>query len=180
MTVIIKGYKKYEVFMKEMDDLEKPFREKAESIAKLYKEWQGVLQNPASTDKQREDAQKYLLTLKRQGEDNNASATKALGTRRNEKLVQIYREIQDAVSRYAVTNGIHIVYQYIDGVNETEIFMPGNIDRKMKLCASGGIAPIYIAAGLDISGEVVRLLNMPFPGVATSGGAAAHGTGGGQ
>jgi Skp family chaperone for outer membrane proteins len=179
MAVIIKGYKKYEFFMKEMDDLEKPYREKAETNAKLYKEWQDVLKNPNATDKQREDAQKYLIQLKRNIEDNNAAASKTLGARRNEKLVQIYGEIFDAVKRYARSNGIHIVYQYIDGVTETEIFTPANIDRKMKSAAAGAIAPIYIADGLDISGEVVRILNMPFP-ASTAGGAGATSGGGGQ
>jgi Skp family chaperone for outer membrane proteins len=165
MAVIIKGYKKYEVFTKEMEEAEKPFREQAEKLAKLYKDWQAVLQNPKSDDKQHEDAQKYLVTLKRQLEDNNAAATKALGARRNEKLVQIYREIQDAVSRYARSTGIHIVYQYMDGIAETDIFTPANIERKMKSAAAGAIAPIYIADGLDISQEIVRVLNTPFSAV---------------
>jgi Skp family chaperone for outer membrane proteins len=161
MAVVTKGYKKFEFFMKELDDLEKPYRDKAQNYAKLYKDWQAVLQNPNTPEAKRDEAQKNLLTLKRLIEDNNTDASKAIGSRRNEKLVQIYREIHDAVSRYAVSNGIHIVMQYIDPVTETDIFTPQNIDRKLKSAGAGAFAPMYLANGLDISQGVVNYLNGP-------------------
>jgi Skp family chaperone for outer membrane proteins len=167
MAVVTKGYKKFEVFMKELDDLERPYRDKAQNYAKLYKQWQDVLQNPQTVEAKRDEAQKNLLTLKRLIEDNNADASKAIGSRRNEKLVQIYQEIHDAVSRYAASNGIHIVMQYIDPVSQPDVFSPQNIDRKLKSAGAGAFAPIYIANGLDISQAVVNLLNGPISPVST-------------
>jgi Skp family chaperone for outer membrane proteins len=166
IAVVTKGYKKFDIFTKEMEELERPFREKAKTYAERYKQWDEVARNPTTKDEERDKAQKYLVDLKRMMEDNQAAAGKALSARRNEKLVQLYREIQEKAGTYAQLNGIHVVLQYYEPLSPTDVYSPANIDRKLKGSAAGAYTPLYLANGVDISEDVVRLLNAPFTAAA--------------
>jgi Skp family chaperone for outer membrane proteins len=174
IAAVTKGYKKFDLFVKEMQDLERPFTDQAKTIAERYKQWEDALRG-ATTDQKRDEAQKNLVTLKRMMEDNQAAAVKAVGARRNEKLVQLFQEIQDAAGRYAKSNGIMVVLQYYEPLNSTEIFTPVNIDRKLKSSGAGAYTPLYIADGVDISQQVVNILNGPFEAAsAAPGGGGTH------
>jgi Skp family chaperone for outer membrane proteins len=162
MVVVMKGYKKFDMFRAEMDAKAKPYRDKAKELADMYKGWQAVAQDAKKSAKEREDAENYLKQLKRQIEDNGATATKILGTLEDERVVQFYREIQDAVAAYARPNGIHLVLQYTELVSEPDIYSPPNIKRKLQSGQVGACTPMYIADGLDISQAVVTLLNSKF------------------
>jgi Skp family chaperone for outer membrane proteins len=172
MLVVMKGYKKFDIFRQEMETLAKPYKDEAKKLGDMYKGWKAVAEDPKKTEKERTDAQEYLVRLKRQMEDNSAQASKILGAREDEKVVQIYREIQDAVKRYALSNGIHVVMQYTEMTSEPEIYTAANIKRKLQSAQVGACTPMYIADGVDISQAVVSMLNTPFTAAAPAAPAA--------
>jgi Skp family chaperone for outer membrane proteins len=179
MVVVMKGYKKFDVFRTEMDAKAKPYRDKDKELKDMYKGWQAVAQDAKKSAKEREDAENYLKTLKRQIEDNGANATKVLSALEDDKVVQLYHEIQDAVASYARPNGIHLVLQYTELVSEPDIYSPPNIKRKLQSGQVGACTPMYIADGMDISQAIVTLLNSKFQtGGTPTAAAPAAGPGG--
>jgi Skp family chaperone for outer membrane proteins len=163
LLAVMKGYKKVEIMNRELIELQDPFQTKGKELMKNYQGWKAVAEDPKKADSDREQAQKYMLTLKRQLEDLNAAMEKAVRGRQEEKLVQVYREIHDAVKAYAQAQGIHVVFQYHDGLDPAEIFNPRNIQRKLQGSgAAGAFVPLYIADGVDISQAVVSMLNSRF------------------
>jgi Skp family chaperone for outer membrane proteins len=175
MLVVMKGYKKFDIFRVEMEKLAQPYKDENKKLQDMFKGWKSVAEDPKKSDKEREDAQKYLVQLKRQIEDNSANASKLLGAREDEKVVQIYHEIQDAVKRYALSNGIHVVLQYTEMTSEPEIYTAANIKRKLQSAQVGACTPMYVADGVDISQAVVSMLNTPFTAAAPAAPAAGPG-----
>lgn len=174
-AVVSKNYKKFEIFSKEMEEVERPYREKAKELYEGLKKCEDYLREGKGTEEQRNQVQKNLVAYKRAIEDNNAEAAKVINARRNEKLVQLYHEIQDAAARYARANGIQIVFQYAEPTAEPEIYAPGNILRKLQASGNGSMTPLYIADGIDITQQVVNLLNTPFTAASSSGAAGSGG-----
>lgn len=168
MLVITKDYKKFKIFAQEMETISEPFQKQAKLLAERAKLWEDQLRKPECSEKDREEGQKALLQLKHLSEDNNAAAAKAIGSRRNEKLVQLYREIQDATQRYAVQNGIALVLQYTEPVTEADVYAPANINRKLQSSGAGAIVPMHVGDGVDITQDVLRRLNAPYDAAAAA------------
>jgi Skp family chaperone for outer membrane proteins len=157
---VIKSYHKYKTFEDEQRRLAKPFEDKNKAYQDNLKEWQKVLENPASKPEDRESAEKQTRERKRQIEDNANEFKRVLSKRSDEQLVQLYREVEDAIKRYAASNGFHVVLQFDERTNPAEIYTPPNIQRKVQgSAATGCCVPVYIAPGLDITGGVTTLLN---------------------
>ena len=114
-----------------------------------------------------------ILFAKMRGEIRPArrDREKALHGKQDQMLVQIYREIHDAVKAYSQANGIHVVLQYSDSLDPSEFFMSANIQRKFKGSMAGAYVPLYIADGVDISQAVVTMLNNNIPAAAPAAGA---------
>jgi Skp family chaperone for outer membrane proteins len=175
LAVVLKGYKKFELFNKEMRTLAEPYEKKAKEAAEALKKCKDFLDEGKGTEQQREQTRQNGIAWKRILEDNNAAAAKVLVPRQNEKLVQLYREIQDATSKYAVSNGIRLVLQFEEPAgSDAEVYTPLNVARKMKASTMGAYVPLYQAPGMDISQAVLDLLNAPY--VATTTAAPGSGT----
>ena len=77
--------------------------------------------------------------------------------------MQLYREIEEAVTRYASNNGFTLVLQYTEP-EAAEKYSPQNIQRKLAGASQTGCAsPVYIHPGLDISAAVIANLNSQYP-----------------
>ncbi len=157
---VIKSYHKYKTFEDEQRRLAKPYEDRNKAYQDNLKEWQKVLENASAPAEHREKAEKEIKERKRQIEDNIGEFKRILAKKSDEQLVQLYREVEDAIKRYAASNGFHIVLQFDERTNPAEIYSPQNIQRKIQGSAvSGATVPVYIAPGLDITGGVVTLLN---------------------
>jgi Skp family chaperone for outer membrane proteins len=157
---VVKSYGKFKAFDEEMRRLAKPFEDRDKQLKDNLKQWQDALQNPALDQATRDKAEKEIKERKRQVEDNALEAKKVLGKRHDEGFVQLYREVEDAVKRYAVSNGYHIVLQFDERTNPADVHSMPNIQRKLQGCVSTGCClPLYIAPGLDITQNVITTLN---------------------
>src|SRR5262249_4172949 len=137
---------------------------------------------PAS---QREQAEKEVKERKRQIEDNAIEAKKILAKRNDEQFVQLYREVEDAVKRYAAPNGFHIVLQFNEPPNASDLYNVKNIYRTREGApATGCCPPVSAPPGLAITTGVLNLLNAgapappPAPAVSGSGAPAGAAPGG--
>src|SRR5262249_11424435 len=136
--------------------------------------WQKELEKKDITPQQKEEAEKQIKERKRQIEDNAIEAKKVLAKRNDEQFVQLYREVEDAVKRYAGNNGFAIVLQFNEPPNASDLYNIKNIYRKLEgATATGCCTPVYMAPGLDITDGVLRNLNAGAPAAAAAPAAPA-------
>jgi Skp family chaperone for outer membrane proteins len=168
---VIKNYNKAKFYETELDQTLKPFRDKGEELKKSLLGWQTYLSDPKNNGigaEEREKGEKNVLNAKRQLEDLDKEARKAFGKKREQQVVQLYREIDDAVKRYAASNGFHLVLSYGEPINPSDLYSAQNIARKLEGIQMGGAcAPMYLSDGMDISGAVTDALNRAYPGTGT-------------
>jgi Skp family chaperone for outer membrane proteins len=171
---VIKGYHKFKTFDDEMHKLAAPFEKRDKELRDNLLEWQKALANPALPADNREKAEKEIKERKRQIEDNSLEAKKVLASRYDDQFKQLYVEVEEAVKRYAMSNGFQLVLQFDERTAAHELNSPANIQRKLQGSATtGACVPLYIAPGLDITPAVISTLNAGVqagPAPAPSGG----------
>jgi hypothetical protein len=79
--------------------------------------------------------------------------------------VQIYAQVEEAVSVYAKANDLDLVLTYNDGVQGSELHNAQNIQRKMQ---TGALMPIYSVNGMDISNYIIYMLNAHYKAASTA------------
>jgi Skp family chaperone for outer membrane proteins len=164
MVHVITNYHKFKTFQDELGRLAKPYKEREADLQKNLKAWQGELEKASATPQQREEAEKQIKERKRQIEDNATEAKKILAKRNDEQFVILYREVEDAIKKYAVPNGFHMVMQFNEPPNPSDLYNIKNIYRKLEgSTATGCCAPVYVAPGLDITKGVLDNLNAGAP-----------------
>lgn len=176
---ILKSYHKFITFQTELKGIAAPFEAEDKKLKENLKKWEDYAQQPGLPPGKKEEAEDAIQKHKREIQDNALRGRKALAKRSDEQLVQLYREIEDAVSRVAASSGFHLVLQY-DDAPPPDKHSGGNIQRKMNGIASTGCTGLmYSAPGLDLTGAVIQNLNQsaPAPSPAAGGGTPAPGKG---
>jgi Skp family chaperone for outer membrane proteins len=173
---LIKNYHKFKTFDAELQELAKPYEKRDKELRDNMKLWQDTVKKPDCPQAQRDQGEQEIKKRQREIEDNREAAKKVLAKRNDEQIVQLYREIEDTVKRYAGQNGYHVVLQFDERTNPAEIYSPVNIQRKLQGSAGTGCCvPVHMAPGLDITQPVLAILNPAgaAPAPATTGGGAA-------
>jgi Skp family chaperone for outer membrane proteins len=159
-TIFMK-YRKAIDFKTDLQKKVEPFKSNMDKWHKEMVDYQELLQKNDPRYKP-EDLQKAITDRKRALEDANLAVRKLIGKQSEEQLVQLWREINERVRIYGQQNGFHIVLGYGDPQDEKELHTFANINRKMQGMDTGGVTPLYVAAGLDISEQVVQSLNASY------------------
>ncbi len=97
-----------------------------------------------------------MKDLKRKIEDNNTEAKLVLGKKSDDQMKILYMDVLEAAQRYAISHEFDMVLHYNDAVTKEDYFSAMNIARKVQ---TGALMPLYAAPGMDISTEVVHMLN---------------------
>jgi Skp family chaperone for outer membrane proteins len=173
LHAVLKGYAKTKIYDQEVEAIVAPMRKEAEKMKENITTWTKTLQSPTLPAKDKEGWETAIRNQKRLLEDLEMEASKKVKKKREEQLVQLYREIEDAVQRYATPNGFTLVLQYTDPETVQEKYAPENIQRKLAGSAQTGcVVPMYFHPGLDISAAIIANLNAPYAnnGARTGGG----------
>jgi Skp family chaperone for outer membrane proteins len=159
LSTVIRGYQKYKDFQartkEEIEDYQKKDKEMRAQLEPLGKE----LLDTELPDQKRREVEDKIKQLKRALEDNQSEAKAVLGKKSDEQMVILYKEVQQAVARYAKANDLELVLHFNDADAKTqaaEFWSPANVARKMQ---AGACMPMYAAPGLDISEEIIEALN---------------------
>lgn len=175
LTKVLNDYKKWGGFKREMEETVKNFDKQLESKRGLLLQ----MQNDAAkvTDAAgRESLERKARDVQREMQDLNDEARKIMGKKQGDQLVILYREIEEAVQVYARTKQIELVFHISDAINPADLHNPNNVQRKMTMGAS---FPMYMAPGMDITNDIVTMLNTRYdrmmqqtpPAVPAGGGA---------
>jgi Skp family chaperone for outer membrane proteins len=171
LHIVLKNYKKTKIYDDEVERIVKPLRDKGEEAKSNIKKAEEALRDVKLDPTLRAQHEKSGRDWKRYLEDLEIEANKLVGKKREEQLVQLYHEIEDAVGRYAAANGFTAVLQYTEPETAAEKYSAQNIQRKLAGSSQTGCTvPIYFHPGLDISAAVIANLNAPYqPGTNTGG-----------
>jgi len=175
-TYVIKNYEKYKNFQKDIQAQIEPFHKKDTELRKqleeLRKKAEAVKTAPPA---EREKLEKEAKDIQRQLEDNAAEVKIALGKKSDDEMKILFTDVFDAARRYAAAHEFELVLHYNDAVTPEDFMSPQNIARKLN---TGALMPLYAAPGMDISREVVDMLNYNLRPNSAQGGAATPGAGG--
>ncbi len=158
---VFNKYDKAKAFKEEIRKKAEPYKTQMEKWHKELVQYQDWLQKNDPRYKP-EDLQKAITDRKRALEDANMAVRKLIGKQSEEQLVQLWREVVDRVELYGKQNGFHIVLGYGDPPDSKELYTAPNIGRKLQGMDAGSVTPLYVAAGLDISEQVVQSLNASY------------------
>jgi Skp family chaperone for outer membrane proteins len=171
LTYVIKNYTKYISFQEEIKGIIKPFQG---TDAQLRKEGEELSKQVSATTaaEKRAEVERKLKDLQRKIEDNNAEAKLVLGKKSDDQMKILYMDVLEAAQRYAVSHEFDLVLHYNDAVTKEDYFSAPNIARKVQ---TGALMPLYAAPGMDISTEVVNMLNYNLRPANSQGAAPATG-----
>jgi len=165
LTYVIKNYDKYQQFQIEMKKLVQPSQRRHEELQSkleaLHKQAADASLVPAAGEDRDEKAKKEALEkqakdIQRQMEDNKAEIQLKLSKRSDDELKIIYKDIREATQGYATTHDLDLVLHYNDAITQEDYVSAQNIARKLN---TGALMPLYSKEEMDISQDLVTLLN---------------------
>jgi Skp family chaperone for outer membrane proteins len=156
LQAIIRKYQKWLDLEKIMKDGFAHYNTQFEQLRQRMIALKGELEKLPEGDPTRETKQGELKGLERQVEDLRETAKRQLGKYQDEQVVQIYREIQEAVTVCARARHIDMVLQYSDPTAPAEMYHPQIVANKMR---SPWCMPMYVDPELDLTGTVTEMLN---------------------
>jgi Skp family chaperone for outer membrane proteins len=145
-----------------LDDELKPLKEEAEGIKTT------LLALKASLDsvKGNADASAVIQQQMRDGakslEDLDAKARALVGKKQETGLVDLWKDVNNAVNQYAAANDYDLVFGYGDPPNlDPHTF--ANVNRRMTTMDAGTVILAYVRNGGDITQQVLELLQKNYP-----------------
>jgi Skp family chaperone for outer membrane proteins len=155
LSSVIKNYTKYQAFEKEWQTAYQGFEKQYEGKRALLASNQNQLA-AAKDDTQRGQIEAQVRNLQREMQDMSEEAKKALGKKRDDQAVIIYREIEEAVKVFARANDLELVMHYNDTSSAQDMYNPVNVQRKL---STGACMPVYFNPQMDITNSVITMLN---------------------
>jgi Skp family chaperone for outer membrane proteins len=167
LTYAIKNYYKFKDFQEEIKDIVAPYQQTDAHLRRQHEKLRAEaerLEREASeggkkailANEKREALEIKGKQLQRELEDNSAEIKSKLEKLSNEEMRILFRDVEEAVKRYATKHDLDVVLQYNDAITREDLLSSQNIARKLQ---SGALMPIYSTAGIDISKDITDLLN---------------------
>jgi Skp family chaperone for outer membrane proteins len=160
LRTVMKNYKKWQQCDLEFQTMIKDHEVEEAKYKNDVKKATDVIQDLKSNQKTKDEWEAYLIQRKRAFEDYQKVLQKNATAKNESNINQLYQEIENTVARFSQANGYHMIFVYFDVTDRTEKYMPQLIQHKLKMLAETMCAsPFYYAPGLDVSNDVVQLLN---------------------
>jgi Skp family chaperone for outer membrane proteins len=167
---VFQEYDKAKFYKDEMQRLAEPKKLLRDKLAKEIISWKQAMADPKFPIEQKERYERGIVNNQRQMEDLDREMRQLLGEKNEQQYVQLYKDVSDAVQRYAQANNFHVVLAYIEPT-QGDPFTITNILRKVQGMDMGGtVTGMFMAPGVDISSAVVDLMNQNYRAAAGSPG----------
>lgn len=172
LTYVIKNYEKYKHFQEEIKGIVEPFQTKDANLRHQLEELRKKIETNPS---QRDEVERKAKEIQRQVEDNSAEAKLKLGKRSDDEMKILFMDVYEAAQRFATSHDFELVLHYNDAVTKEDFLSAQNIARKLN---TGALMPMYFVPSMDISMDVVRMLNYNVSAPSASGAAPQNGQSG--
>jgi Skp family chaperone for outer membrane proteins len=170
LSYVINNYEKIKTYRDEMKSAIEPFSKREATIKKTAEGLLKDAQAPTTPAARKEAIDKELKKLQRDMEDLKNEFNQMIGKKQEQQALIVYADVRNVAQRYAQSHGIDLVLHYNDATEEKEYWSPQNVVRKMQ---AGALMPLYYSSGMDISAEVLKLLNGSYRAAPATGPPAA-------
>jgi Skp family chaperone for outer membrane proteins len=152
---VIRNYVKFKNFEQYLNGQRAQYRQKMEGMSNLLQTKQALLAKPETSQVDREKIEREARDLQRQMQDLKEDAQEHVSKQEFDQLVQMYKEVQDAVAAYARVRNIEMVLHNNEPIGN-DAWLPQIFSRKL---ANGACFPLYVHPGLDITNDIINMLN---------------------
>ena len=112
-----------------------------------------------------------MRQLQHEAEDLKAEGQATLAKEMDSFMVIVYKEVQEAAQKYAASHDFDLVLQYNEPLDPNEYYSAQNVEPKMN---AGALIPLYYSKGMEISPDMLTMLNASYrPAAAAPAGATA-------
>ena len=130
LTYVISYYHKYQAYKQEMKGIAKPYEDQIKGKQAELEAFRKEATNPATPPARVEELTKQAKKLQREMEDIGADAKAKLAKKAEGQMVELYREVQDAARRFAVSHDFDMVLQYNEPIEKDAYYTAANVERK--------------------------------------------------
>lgn len=134
-------------------------KKEAQRILTQVRAWEAAIAQQDFGTSSKEEYEANLKKAKRQLEDMDADIKKRIGKKQEENLLILWKDVQQGIRVCAENRGIDVVFGYGDPMNEKDLNLFPNVNRKMQAMDHGSAVPLYARHGTDLAEEVTRYLN---------------------
>jgi Skp family chaperone for outer membrane proteins len=159
MGYVLKNYAKVNNYTEEMKGHFTQFDAALKGMKDTIEARQKQLQDPKLSASDKEAVTTEITRLQREMEDKNNGMKKFVAAKTDEQMVTVYKDIQEAAQRYALSHNLDMVLTHIDAVSDADFLNPGNVMSKMQQRAC---MPLYYNKSMDVSKDIVDALNKNF------------------
>jgi Skp family chaperone for outer membrane proteins len=153
---VLKYWSKATQFTKELQEWYKPLQEKDRALHEQLLEVQKELLDTTIAQEKRDQLQKRVQQLNETIQKNAKEAQESLQEKTNKQVIGMNADLEAAARRYAEAHDLEVVMCYADAFTPEDRSTPSRIQLKLK---TNSCWPIYSAAGVDISKEIVAELD---------------------
>lgn len=155
---VFSKYEKVTRFKREFENEIKPIRELEEKLKNELAELKTALEAKDLAEQRRVEINEKMNLGKQKLEKVSQDYKQKISKKTEQQLAALYREVNEAAASCAKTQGFSLVLGYgepLDG----DLFSFVNVTRKMQCLDAGGVCPLYIDERLDLTPDVIELLN---------------------
>lgn len=165
LTYVINNYDKYKEFKIEVQKFVEPYQKRDAELRSQLEELRKQATKPSLVPTAGEDREEKTKAealeekakkIEREIEDNSTKVKLKMGKKSDDAMKLIYMDIYSVTQNYARENDLDLVLHYNDAITKEDFFSAQNIARKLN---TGGLMPLYSKWDMDISRDLVVLLN---------------------
>jgi Skp family chaperone for outer membrane proteins len=157
LTRALKSSRRFQSFQADRRIKTLHWQKKLDALKTQLQQCQAEIDDPATPAGRREQSMNQVIQIKRQMEDEQATAGTLVAKMNADAFTTMYRDVEDAARRIAKTQGLELVLFYTDAVTEADFYNAKNLERKMS--QPGALMPMIVSPGMDISETVIEALN---------------------
>src|SRR5262249_32083791 len=149
-----------------------PKKKERDKLVNEISAWKKVMESdpkfkPGSDKFDAKEYERYskgILGNQRAMEDLDREMKQMVGQRNEQQTIAVFKDLQDTVQRVAAAQNFQLVLAYVEPTQGDPMTF-GNVMRKVQGMDMGGcVTALHIAPGLDISPQVIQMLNDNYKG----------------
>jgi Skp family chaperone for outer membrane proteins len=156
---VFNNYVRAKAFKEELERAFQPYKDKAKKLTDEMKRYEDEIRNPKISPQDIEQRQALIKRNKRELEDLSIEMQKNLGSKQEENLKTLWKEVNMGVTKVSEAYGFQIVLGYGEPLDKGLRDAFPNINRLMQAMDAGGAVPLYVHGSVDLSHAVTETLN---------------------
>ena len=156
---VFHNYKRAVAFKAEIDELLRQPKAAATQLIEQGRGFEAQIKQPGISPADKQKLEISLLNVKRKLEDLDMEMRKLIGKRQEDNLMTLWKEVNMGIQQVAKAYGFQIVLGYGDPMEQKDLDLFPNINRKMMAMDLGSTVPLYIHGSVDLSDIVTVTLN---------------------